>query len=346
MNKRIEFSGRDNRLFERAIRAADTVELMKIKHMASREASPGGNGLWLFYLPDFTRIFKDWYRLYINGLVAAYDTGARFKIAERGPWLMLKYRGLRPRQLFEKAISRGDIGYLKQTTEQARREEKECAVRISEAEESLACGKTFDFEGLLAAMTRFAAKGLDSVIPEELIAKRFPFLSPGHLYRTDVSSWDMIRSKALDLLELVYLGKISLGGASESHARAVGCLRWGDIEAHEDDLAYSARLLDGFSRKYSDLASITEYREHRAFDRRMAAAASLAAPAYASRKNNLLAAVVSFTREAQRYNEQRRILFTRTLRITRDLCVRLGLDWRSVALAEVSTTAAKAASAA
>lgn len=335
----------------RAKERAKDVVLMDIKHMAERfvlvEEGLPGVFHWLFSLPDFTRLFKDWYRLYVERIFVCYQLNAYAMCSDDGTWLLLRYEGERPRDLIARAFEHGEheaIRSLMRRTEQAEQDAE--AVLRAHGTRMNGSGGLANLERLVATVTTYAAFGLENLFPEELVRDRFPHVELNQLYWTPVSAWQRLVDEAVRTLDRVYVGEEREGVAMERYAKEVSFLRWGDIASAEEDLAFTERLFAGLRHEYPHAVAIWEAEQERRYrarvygspltqhERALAEMRKSIAPADIECFNVL----AQFAGAAQRYNEMRRIIFTRTLRVLRKHCEHRGIDWRSVALSDLLST--------
>lgn len=331
----------------RAKERAPHVVLMDIKHMAERFV-PVEEGLpgvfhWLFYLPDFTRLFKDWYRRYVEHIFACYQLNAYAMCSDDGTWLLLRYEGERPRDLIARAFKHGEheaIRSLMRRVDQAE-QDAEAALRTYGTRTN-GSGGSANLERLVSAVTAYAAFGLENLFPEELVRKRFPGVELNQLYWTPVSAWQRLIDGAVATLERVYVGEEREAEAMERYARETSMLRWGDIASAEEDRAFTERFFAGLRREYPHYGAIWEAERERLFRMRVHGSPLTQHERYLAEVRKDIASadlecfnvLAEFAGAAQRYNEMRRIIFTRTLRALREHCEQQGIDWRSVSLCD------------
>lgn len=336
----------ERRCVARAMDRAKDVVLMDHKHMAERcvtvDGALPGVHFWLFCLPDFTRLFKDWYQRYLETMLRLYQPNACAMLSDDGTWLLLRYEGDRPRAIIERTIRRGAYDDIETLIERAEHAERvaEDALRVCE---TAAPHTDMNLESLITAVTAYAAFGLESLFPEELLVERFPTIALNRLYWTPVSAWQRLLDGAMRSLERVYVGEEREDEAVERYAREASFLRWGDITSHEEDFTFTKRLFVGLRSEFPHYPAIWEAEEQRRFSVRVHGSPLAQYERYVAEARGRIAAddhalfdvLVRFAREAQRYNEMRRILFTRALRILRTQTTLRGLDWRTAALADL-----------
>lgn len=334
----------------RAKERAKDVVLMDHKHMAERFV-PVEEGLpavshWLFELPDFTRLFKDWYRRYVTQIFACYQPNAYAMCSDDGTWLLLRYEGERPRDIIARAFERGEYGVVRSLMHRVDQVEQdaEAALQTHAARTNGSVGA--GLEPLVSAVTRFAAFGLENLFPETFATARFPQVALHQLYWTPVSAWQRLLDEAVVMLDRVYAGEEREREAMERYARESSFLRWGDIASADDDRAFTERFFAGLRREYPHVVAIWEAeqeRRHRArvygsplaqHEHELDELRRRIAPADLECFNVL----AKFAGAAQRYNEMRRIIFTRTLRALREHCEQREINWRSVALSDLLST--------
>jgi hypothetical protein len=318
---------------------------MDHKHMAERfvpvEGGLPGVYYWLFLLPDFTRLFKDWYRRYVTQIFACYQLNAYAMCSDDGTWLLLRYEGERPRDLIARAFAHGEyevIRLLMRRVEQAEQDAE--AVLRAHGARMHGSGGLADLERFVATVTAYAAFGLENLFPEEFIHDRFPHVELHQLYWTPVSAWQRLIDEGVHMLDRVYAGEERESAAMERYAKEASFLRWGDIASAEEDRAFTERFFAGLRREYPHVGAIWGAEEERRFcvrvygsplaqhERELAEVRKNIAPENLECFNVL----AEFAAAAQRYNEMRRIIFTRTLRVLRGHCERNRIDWRSVSL--------------
>lgn len=335
----------------RAKERAKGVVLMDIKHMAERfvpveEGLPGVYH-WLFSLPDFTRLFKDWYRRYVEHIFACYQPNAYAMCSDDGTWLLLRYEGERPRDIIARAFEHGEYEVIRSLMRRIEQAEQDAeAVLRAHGARMNGSGGLANLERLVATVTTYAAFGLENLFPEELVRDRFPHVELNQLYWTPVSAWQRLIDEAVRTLDRVYAGEEREGAAMERYAKESSFLRWGDIASAEEDRAFTERFFVGLRREYPHVGAIWEADEERRFRRRvhgspLAQHERLLADvrrSIASADLERFDVLAEFAGAAQRYNEMRRIIFTRTLRVLRKHCEHRGIDWRSVALSDLLST--------
>ncbi|OGN28102.1 MAG: hypothetical protein A3A33_04155 [Candidatus Yanofskybacteria bacterium RIFCSPLOWO2_01_FULL_49_25] len=334
-----------------AQKAADHKALLAIKHMAERHIEiegKAGTALWLFYLPDFTHLFKDWYSQYIEQVRAIYDTTASGEIVFDREYLLLKYRGRRPRNVVGAWLRDGSYHVLEQLTARASEAETVCNAEISRVEALHRRQCELPLADMVAAVSHFAGFGLDHAFPFELFSQRFPQINSTELFTSPISSWDLLYQRALDAAEQVFVNERSYGEAVRSYADHTSYLRWGDICSREDDISYARMMVSHALQTFPNFASLWRYRQEQRDARRI----SRASQCHAVRTSvsplrkiergdhRLFRELSRFAAISQRYNEMRRILFTRTLRLLRDVCETYEQDWRTTSLAELTRTTA------
>ncbi|MBI4434988.1 hypothetical protein HY635_04235 [Candidatus Uhrbacteria bacterium] len=339
----------ERRCIARATGRAKDVILMDIRHMAERCVTVDGAlpnvHFWLFCLPDFTRLFKDWYQRYLEATLRLYQPNAHAMLSDDGTWLLLRYEGDRPRTVIERAIRRGQYDDVLSLIARAERAERMAEDALRMHETSQPC-TAVDLDPLITAVTAYVAFGLESLFPEEIIVERFPTVALNRLYWTPVSAWQRLLDAAMRSLERVYIGEAREDEAMERYAREVSFLRWGDIASHEEDLTFTKRLFVGLRSEFLHYPAIWEAEEQRQFHVRVYGSPLTQYERYVAEERTRIAkddhalfdVLVRFAREAQRYNEMRRILFTRALRILRAQAIAQGLDWRTAALADLLST--------
>ncbi|MDP3770589.1 MAG: hypothetical protein Q8R40_06670 [bacterium] len=350
----VSLTEEEKRAIFEAKASADTKELLAIKHMAERFVGvecESSAMLWVFYLPDFTRLFKDWYCLYIKKIFEIYTPDASACIHDDGDgYVLLRYKGERPRDIVLHEILNGNWDYVTRLLERAKRSELSCMQQIDRFENFL-CKHTdaFDFEAFMDALSTFAGYGLDTLFPETLVEEMFPHVDVSALYHSPLSSWGMLLEGMLTHLEMVYAKKITEETAIDRYADTISYLRWGDIESHENDLAFTRKLFMQEKRSYPSFAHIAArsqrlYEEKRIFGmptiRYQMYLEKFACELDASLKMSFFH-LAEFATKAQQYNELRRILFTKSLRLMRELCEQMSLDWRSVSISALIENAGR-----
>ncbi|MBI4133478.1 hypothetical protein HY478_02585 [Candidatus Uhrbacteria bacterium] len=355
---RLALSSAECRAAAHALERADLALLKKIKHMAERHIevpSTDNHLLWLFYLPDFTRLFVDWYVRYIDHVFAVYAPTADAGLTFDGTNLLFTWRGCRPRERLVHLLDVGEYGTVRTVLEAARQARVDAERALVRFDDRLrGRSSTVTVAELVRVVSRFAAYALNNVFPEELFVERFPHVPLYGAYFTPISSWQLLFERALDALEAIYVGEATREVAVERYARETAYVRWGDIESCDDDLAFAARLFDGIGREFPTCRSIWEHHSARRDRRRISGDPrlgherevhtwrALVAPA----DRELFDTLITFAAEGQEYNEHRRLIFTRTLRLLRELCERNGHDWRTVSLETLEEADQKAAIAA
>lgn len=337
----------------RAKEHAKDVVLMDIKHMAERfvpvEEWLPGVFHWLFYLPDFTRLFKDWYRLYVERIFVCYQLNAYAMCSDDGTWLLLRYEGERPRDLIARAFKHGKYEVIRSLMRRVDQAEQDAeAVLRAHGARMNGGGGLPDLERLVATVTTYAAFGLENLFPEEFVRDRFPHMELNQLYWTPVSAWQRLIDEAVRTLDRVYAGEEREGAAMERYARETSFLRWGDVASAEEDRAFTERFFVGLRREYPHVGAIWEADEERRFRVRVHGSPLTQHERYLAEVRKSIASadlecfdvLAEFAGTAQRYNEMRRIIFTRTLHVLREHCEHRGIDWRGVSLCNLLRTTA------
>lgn len=312
-----------------ALRAAKATPagLLGVKHMASRYL-PVDGPFWLFYLSDFTRLFKDWYGRYIDAVMHLYKPDASACLHDDSGYLILRYAGQRPRDVVAHWC-KTELGRVSQLLDNARAAMEKAAHAKGGLDE------------IVGQMTTFAAYGLDNVFPDAVLAESFPGVEHGRLFYPVVSSWHTLYLHGRNALEAMYVGELSAEAAVQQYADKC-FLRWGDIETRESDMEYAQRLLKQMTSTYPHYGAIYDAKEEETFRQRLHAPRIAreeyihhALDAAPKRTRPLLHLLARFAQEASEYNEMRRILFTRTLRHIRDYCEQERIDWKTASLQAV-----------
>lgn len=312
-------------------------KLLSVKHMADRHIPLQNRNYWLFYLPDFTPLFKDWYGLYISNVIQLYNPEAKATIMCDKEYLLLRYEGKRPKEIVAEQCAHPD--YLENLLYACRRTQDTCHLLLVENEKKLKEGKEPNLEQVIGKITEFAAYGLDNVFSEELFHEKFPFAALQQLTYIKRSSWGELYNKALGLLEATHVGEITEEEAIMLHAEHASYLRWGDIETKEKDVQFSKRLLTQMKTTYPTYQEIYEYQlQQKEVLRRVPESPALRYRQECmqlAEDKELFSSMVTFAQAAVDYNEMRRILFTRTLRFLRNYCETKQLDWTIISLVDV-----------
>jgi hypothetical protein len=332
---------------ERGVASADLVSMLKVKHMAHRRVTLGqlsAGEVWLFYLPDFTQIFKDWYRLYIDAVKARYNPAAETNLYFGQDFVLLKYGGIRPRGVLERMLRHEDWEGIETLLKRCHQAEFECERQLL----TLAADKSLAPQAvakLVSSMTNFAAFGLDNIFPEDLLVRKFPFVDLSTVYFSRLSTWGLIHKRTLETLADHFAGTLTHDGSVERLAATAAYLGWGDIENPESDRLFAATLLTSYMKQYPNLAVLHESAEAEREGLRFSGSPALH---YGQSIHKWRAGIdpsdlklfdwlVRLAREAQEYNEKRRLLFTQSLRALRSYCEQEKLDCRHCQLVEVLT---------
>ncbi len=343
---RIAITRQEWRQIARVLRTADKQELCSIQHMAERYLKTDSPGVWAYYLPDFTRLFKDWYRLYICQVVVTYRVKASWVFAERRGVLALKFVGERPRDKVLRSFETGDFAAVKQLLHDADRALLDCQSELARAQSALRHGRLpGNLAVLIRMLTKFVSFGLDSVIPERLLEQRFPYVQYSQLANIGISSWLLAWNGALKVLESFYHGSITWKGAVARHRARFARLYWGDMNDRMRDQAFSRRMLEKARKRFPDLFSLLRYEAEQKERRLLEGSPELRNERYLQAclrrcpkpDRELLSQLAKFISRAQEYNEQRRMVFTEGLLVLRTVCERAGLDWRIARLAEMTS---------
>lgn len=322
---------------ERAKKDGNYQELMRVKHMAERfievEVSGSSSLFWLFYLPDFTRLFKDWYAEYIDQIFAVYRPQAKAWLTFDDNFLLLKYEGERPREVVNRLLEKSPYDGIKDLVIRTRAAEQRCSLLVNGASAP-------ELSLLVSTMSHFAAYALDTVFPEKLFCKKFPTVELAHLYGSPISSWLLIEEIVQSVLEKMYIGRCSRKEAVRRIASGTSYLRWNDIEDEESDLRFAEYKLARAEIQFPNVKVLWENEEELKFQKRIHNSRTEQDDRYMAECRKHVAAedltlfdtLAMFAREGQRCNEMRRLLFTKTLRTLRDFCDKCGLDWRTVTL--------------
>jgi hypothetical protein len=330
---------------EKGIASTDLKSMLGVKHMAQRRIALGklaAGEVWLFYLPDFTPIFKGWYHLYIEAVKARYNPSAETNLHLGPEFVLLKYQGVRPREVLERLLRYENWGGVELLLRQCRQAEHECEGQLRE----LSARKRLRGSAvakLVYAMTNFAAFGIDNIFPEALLVRKFPFVDLSAVYFSRLSTWGLIHERALDVLTDRFAGTLTHHEAVVQLATKAAYLGWGDIESPESDRAFAEKLLASYIKQYPNLAVLHESAESEREDLRLTGSPALRYGQSVStwrtsvdaRSQSMFDLLIMLAREAQEYNEKRRLLFTQSLRIIRTYCEQENLDWRQCRLEEV-----------
>lgn len=332
---------------ERGIANTDLESMLKVKHMAHRRVALGelsAGEVWLFYMPDFTQIFKDWYRLYIDAVKARYNPAAETNLHFDQDFILLKYGGVRPREVLERLLRHEDWEGVEALLKRCHQAEFECErqLRVLSAGK---CLETSSVSRLVGAMTDFAAFGIDNIFPEALLVREFPFVDLSTAYFSRLSAWGLIHKRTLEALADYFAGTLTRKEAVDRVAATAAHLGWGDIESLEFDSALAEKLLGSYMKQYPNLADLHESAEAERQGLRFSGSPALRyglsirnwRTKVESSDQPLFDLLVRLAREAQEYNEKRRLLFTQSLRVLRSLCEQEKLDWRTCRLEEVLT---------
>lgn len=342
----LPFSHNDRCALEASMRSTGLASMSTVKHMAERHvpiAGQVGERLWLFYLPDFTRLFKDWYESYIKSLMRLYGLTGTAHLAVEPTFVVLKYEGVRPRDIVYNALTMSNYGWVEGLLADAALAESACIAGLSSLARGVRNGDASLLPHVLTLLDRFAAFGLNDVFPEALVRARFPSLAAGSLFYSPISSWGILHDTALEHLLSVYCGEMEKVEAASRYALETSYVRWGDIESCEEDIRYAHLMINGFRAVFRDARDIWQYQEERRVKRRISGSPSVrhaqfvrsARSAVAASDRVLFDVVSGFATAAQRYNEMRRLLFTKALRLVRDICESRCLEWRTVPLTTV-----------
>jgi|GEM_PF-4567929 len=326
--------------------AADSSELLKIKHMAARCLDIANqrpeHRVWLFYLPDFTAIFKDWYGCYVDAVVNLYDRNSRFTIQREPDFLRLDFFGRRPSQIISNLVENGCFEEISKLLAAAIQARCKCQLQLDAAEKKLQAGRIPDRTLLINTVTEFSAYGLDQVFPERILIQHFPGVEPARLYFTPISSWAILIEKVIEGLEQIYLQRASESEIIGNYAKRFSHLRWGDIEHPNADLYYSEKIFASYKLQFPGIKNIWQMREERKQHRRFYGSSGANYTQYLEnfRKTlnpgsiELFDALAHFAAEAQQYNEWRRILFTKSLRLIREIAFMQNQNFQKVSLVE------------
>jgi hypothetical protein len=320
----------------------DRAMVNPIIHMSERQIPLRAKTLWLFYLPDFTNIFREWYGRYIAGIISIYHPRAKAWIAFEKGFLLLKYSGERPRKVIRRMCECGDWRLVDRILEDAFDAECECGEVIEYFEKNLRRKRKPKLGVLIDAMTRFAAYGLDTVFPEDLLSERFPWVEISRLYGSPISSWSILLEESIASIERIYLGtpeKLEI----KNYAKRFSHLSWGTIRSQDYDLAFAETMLRGAKHNLPNLKAIWDRTQLRAEQARIHGSSAGNYIRYVNRCAGQIADgdralwehLVRFASEAQRYNEMRRIYFTKTLKLVRDFAEMNSIDWRTVSLSRL-----------
>lgn len=315
-----------------------------IRHMAERCAEVKSSKkklIFLFYLPDFTMLFKDWYRKYIEFIFKAYPIKAAAKITAGKEFLILKYTGQRPKDFVRSALCKNDFRYLYSLLDRARKAEEECRNALDNFENDIPKLAGIPKE-LIEKMSYYASFALNNVFPEEFFMKTFPTVDLARLFYSPISSWEMLYEKASHLLEKIYTGEEDEEKILEGYAREVSYLRWGDICPHSEDVEYSKKIFAGMKMAYPNFSILWNHNQEEEFNSRLSALTygsyiRKARTGISKSKKKIFEFMVVFAREAQRYNEMRRILFTKSLRLFRKFCEQKNINWKTISLNSLLT---------
>ena len=329
---------------EKAKSSADKGKLLEIKHMAERyvplDIGSGQTSFWLFYLPDFTNIFRDWYCRYTAGIIETYKTNAHACIHRSAEYFLLKYCGQRPKELVLKKLEENPK-WIYDLISEVHKSEADCSRELWKFENNLKNSSAPDVAELIDKVNNFAAYGLDNVFPENYFVKKFPFAYLSGLYPNNLSSWLMIWEKAVTCLDAVYNKEKTEGQAAQEIAD-ISYLRWGDMESKEDDLKFAQRYMGRLKISFPNWFSICDYREKKKEDERInlnlsrhiSYANEISAQMNANDKE-IFKSMAYFACESIAYNEKRRINFTKCLRLLRDYCEQRDIDWRVARLEDL-----------
>ncbi len=318
-------------------------ELLRVKHMAERSIPVEGNNknsFWFFYLPDFTNIFKDWYGKYIDGIIETYETGAQACIHMDDDYLLLKYSGLRPKEVVKRKIL-SNPNYVYSLIDKAETAQLDCESELRKFGGS-SRHHYGDLKNLVEKVTNFASYGLDTVFPESLMLERFPFINLSELYYSRISSWTQLREKGIDYLESIYVGEKSYNLAINEYAEKVSYMRWGDIESKENDAKFTRTLFASLSTNFPDYGAIYNYKKNNEENNHLFSR-SLKYNTYVhevsknicDKDKKLFDSLLFFAHHAIEYNERRRMYFTRGFKLIRNFCEENDVNWRTVSLNEL-----------
>lgn len=322
-------------------------KMLEIRHMAERclEIPVSKDSfIWIFYLPDFTRIFKDWYRMYLDNIFELYQPDARAILVDEGKWLTLKYAGERPIQIIRQMLAAKDFDSVSQLMKKADEAEKACRSDLNSMEFWLRTGTLPAIpRKAVNSMNRFAAFALNNVYPDRYFHENFPLVDLNRLLTSKISSWKILYDKSVELLEPVYAGIYPEEQAVSEYAQNFSFIRWGDICSSEDDSDYSLKMIRDAKSSFQNYSLVWNYLEHQKEERRLDRMEDAARHSYVKKvlekippaQKNLFTAMEKMAAKAQRYNEMRRLFFTRFLKIIRSFCENKTINWKNASLEKI-----------
>lgn len=337
------FPSSDRQILSRAKKNPNLGELVHIKHMTERYVEQPrklAKTYWMFYLPDFTRIFRDWYMWYIAEMLRVYGVKAHAEMEWDGTYLTLRYVGKRPITLVTEWLNNHEYDKLHALYEHIDQAERT-------AHKSLyACAHgtltQTKLRECVQSVTAYATYGLNNVFPEELFETTFPQARIAALFTTNNSAWGALWKHAIDALEYHYVHHTPMSWTISAFAREHAHLRWGDIISREDDITFSTKILRDASVTYPSRTDILrericEYERRRALCSRSTNHAELRAlrQTIPRHQRALFDIYAEFGARSQYYNEERRIVFTRCLKLIRQYCEGGKMNWRTAPLSAV-----------
>lgn len=327
---------------------ASRIKMLETKHMAERclEVPVSKDKIiWLFFLPDFTRIFRDWYRGYLDNIFELYQPNARALLIDDEKWMTLKYAGERPIQIIRKMLASKDFYSVSQLLKKADEAESICKFDLDSMEFNLKTGKLLAIpKKAVDSMNHFAAFALNNVYPDQYFRENFPLADLNRLLTSKISSWKILYDKSVELLEPVYAEIHPEEWAIREYAQNFSFIRWGDIGSPKEDKDYSLKMIRDAQSRFRNYSMVWTYLEQQKEERRMCQMEDATRHSYVKKaltkvpppQKTLFNTMERMAAKAQMYNETRRLFFTRFLKIIRSFCEKEKIDWKTASLKEVT----------